>query len=187
MSIAGVVLAGGQSSRYGQAKMFVTFEGEPLYKKSLHALRANKLSPLIIATNEKLRPYFLDSDVYFSLEPVAYEGPLAALHRVMTTYEADWFFVVASDMPYIQASFIKQLCSYSASDYDAIVPKQQTYIQPLAALYHRRLLSAITEALANQRRSMQAVLEAANVNYVPYPSDSPLFININRQQDWPKE
>lgn len=39
MKIAGVVLAGGQSSRYGQPKMFELFAGQPLYKHSLTALQ----------------------------------------------------------------------------------------------------------------------------------------------------
>ena len=39
MKIAGVVLAGGQSSRYGQPKMFELFAGLPLYKQSLIAFQ----------------------------------------------------------------------------------------------------------------------------------------------------
>ena len=39
MKIAGIVLAGGQSSRYGQPKMFEMFAGQPLYKHSLIALQ----------------------------------------------------------------------------------------------------------------------------------------------------
>lgn len=43
MKIAGIVLAGGQSSRYGQPKMFEMFAGQPLYKHSLIALQKNQL------------------------------------------------------------------------------------------------------------------------------------------------
>lgn len=188
MTTAGVVLAGGQSSRYGQPKMFETFQGSPLYEYSLQALRANQLSPLIIATNEALQPYFKAVDCVFSIEQQAYQGPLAALKQIIQTYtNCEWFFVIASDMPYMNAHFVQTLLQQKTADYEAIVPAQADYIQPLAALYHRNVLPAIDEALCQNRCSMKAMLEQVRVQYVHFAEDDATFININRQQDWPKE
>lgn len=187
MNIAGVILAGGQSSRYGQPKMFEPFRGEALYKQSLYALQANQLHPIIIATNAKLQHRFEQEGIVFSIEQTMHQGPLAALSQVMHTYPNDWFFVVASDMPYMNATFVHSLMQYCTPDVYAVVPKQQAYIQTLAALYHRKTLPFIDALLSNNRRSIKALLAQVPVNYVPFADNEPTFININRQQDWPKE
>lgn len=110
MKIAGVVLAGGLSSRYGQPKMFELFAGQPLYKHSLIALQKNQLDPLIIATNAHLQQMFEQEDVQWVIEEQPHQGPLFALHYLMKANpDVEWFFVVASDMPYMNADFIEKM------------------------------------------------------------------------------
>lgn len=92
MNVAGVILAGGQSSRYGQPKMFETFEGLPLYKHSLNALQGNQLNPLVIATNASLQPSFGPENVQWIIEQQPHQGPLFALHHILTAFpEVEWF------------------------------------------------------------------------------------------------
>lgn len=59
MKIAGIVLAGGQSSRYGQPKMFEMFAGQPLYKHSLIALQ--KISWILLLSLQ-MRTYNISLD-----------------------------------------------------------------------------------------------------------------------------
>jgi len=63
MKIAGIVLAGGKSSRYGKPKTFETYQGKYFYQHSVEALKQNSLSPIVIATNENLISYFEQDDV----------------------------------------------------------------------------------------------------------------------------
>ncbi len=185
MKIAGVILAGGQSSRYGQPKMFELFAGQPLYKSSLIALQKNQLEPLIIATNASLQPRFVEEKVQWIIEKQPHQGPLFALHNIMTACpDVEWFFVVASDMPYMNADFIQKMLGYIDNCYDAIVPKQALRLQPLAALYRRTALSKTYQLIMQNKRSMKVLLEQLRVCYVPFEEKNPTFININAQQDW---
>ncbi|OXS68686.1 molybdenum cofactor guanylyltransferase [Lysinibacillus sp. KCTC 33748] len=185
MKIAGVVLAGGQSSRYGQAKMFELFAGLPLYKQSLIALQKNQLHPLIIATNASLQSKFVEDDVQWSIEKQPHQGPLFALHHIMTNFpEVEWFFVIASDMPFINAEFVQTMLTFIDDRYEAIVPKQASRLQPLAALYRRSALPKAHQLVQQNKRSMKVLLEQLQVCYVPFEDDSSTFININSQQDW---
>lgn len=185
--IAGVILAGGQSSRYGEPKMFVTYKEQPLYMQSVQALNV-AVSLCIIATNAVLRPQFQINDVDFLLEEQPHQGPLVALQQVMQHYShVDWFFVLASDMPLINEQFVKTLLDAIDPVVDVIMPTQNEQIQPLAALYHRRILPIIDEAIHAKKRSMKAILHKANVRYITFDETQNYFININRQQDWPKE
>ncbi|MGA3676434.1 molybdenum cofactor guanylyltransferase [Lysinibacillus agricola] len=185
MKIAGVVLAGGQSSRYGQPKMFELFAGQPLYKHSLIALQKNQLQPLIIATNASLQSKFVEEKVQWIIEKQPHQGPLFALQNIMTNFpDVEWFFVVASDMPFIHADFIKTMLTFIDDRYDAIVPKQDSRLQPLAALYRRSALPIANQLVQQNKRSMKVLLEQLQVCYVPFEEESSTFININSQQDW---
>ncbi|MEY9975207.1 molybdenum cofactor guanylyltransferase [Lysinibacillus sp. RC79] len=185
MKIAGVVLAGGQSSRYGQPKMFELFAGLPLYKQSLIALQKNQLHPLIIATNASLQSKFVEEDVQWIIEKQPHQGPLFALHNIMTNFpEVEWFFVIASDMPFINAEFVQTMLTFIDDRYEAIVPKQASRLQPLAALYRRSALPKALQLVQQNKRSMKVLLEQLQVCYVPFEEDSSTFININSQQDW---
>ncbi|MEB2302413.1 molybdenum cofactor guanylyltransferase [Lysinibacillus xylanilyticus] len=185
MKMAGVVLAGGQSSRYGQPKMFESFAGLPLYKQSLIALQKNQLHPLIIATNASLQSKFVEEDVQWIIEKEPHQGPLFALHNIMTNFpEVEWFFVIASDMPFINAEFVQTMLTFIDDRYEAIVPKQASRLQPLAALYRRSALPKAHQLVQHNKRSMKVLLEQLQVCYVPFEEDSSTFININSQQDW---
>lgn len=185
MKIAGVVLAGGQSSRYGQPKMFELFNDQPLYKLSLKALENNQLEPLIIATNASLQSRFSEENVQWIIEKNPHQGPLFALQNIMIHFpDVEWFFVVASDMPFIDADFVQNMLSWIDHQFDAIVPTQDTRIQPLAAIYRRSALPIANQLVQQNKRSMQALLEQLQVCYVPFEIDRTTFININTQQDW---
>lgn len=185
MKIAGVVLAGGQSSRYGQPKMFELFEGQPLYKHSLIALQKNQLDPLILATNTSLQAKFPEEKVHWIIEKQPHQGPLFALQNIMVNSpDVEWFFVVASDMPFITADFVQTMLTLIDDDLDAIVPTQDGRIQPLAAIYRKSALPYANQLVQQNKRSMKALLDQLQVRYVPFAIDSATFININTQQDW---
>lgn len=187
MKIAGVVLAGGQSSRYGHPKMFELFDGRPLYKHSLIALQKNELQPLIIATNAILQPMFVEEKVKWTIEKEPHQGPLFALKNIMTDFpDVEWFFVVASDMPFINADFVQTMLTFIDDRYDAIVPVQASRLQPLAALYRRTALPKANQLAKQNKRSMKVLLEQLQVCYVPFEEENSTFININSHQDWPQ-
>lgn len=185
MKIAGVVLAGGQSSRYGQPKMFELFADQPLYKNSLIALQENRLQPLIIATNASLQSKFAGDKVHLIIEDKPHQGPLSALHNIMINFpDVEWFFMLASDMPYMNADFVQAMLTFIDDRYDAIVPEQVSRIQPLAAIYRRTALSKATRLLQQNKRSMKVLLEQIQVCYVDFEEECSTFVNINTLLDW---
>ncbi|MBM7607745.1 molybdopterin-guanine dinucleotide biosynthesis protein A [Lysinibacillus composti] len=185
MKIAGVVLAGGQSSRYGQPKMFELFNGQPLYKNSLIALQKNQLQPLIIATNANLESKFVEDQIEMIIEKQPHQGPLSALQNILANFQnVEWFFIVASDMPYMNVDFVQTMLTYIDDRYDAIVPKQASRIQPLAALYRRSALPKANLLLQQNKRSMKVLLEQLRVRYVEFEEECSTFVNINTQLDW---
>lgn len=190
MKIAGIVLAGGKSSRYGKPKMFETYQGKYLYQHSVEALKQNSLSPIVIATNENLTSYFEQDDVDFIVEKESetYQGPLFAIYNALSKISnVEWYFVLSCDTPFITSAFVDKMIHLTKNSYyDAIIPTQSGRIHPLLALYHRRSLLKMEQLLAKDKRKMQLLLDEITVLTVSFPTEDEVFININKPKDWRK-
>ena len=73
-------------------------------------------------------------------------------------------------------------------EYDSIIPKHVSGVEPLIGLYHQRTLPVIEEMLNSGDYGLTNLLSKLNVNYLDcnelikkYPR---LFININRMKDY---
>lgn len=185
MKTAGIVLAGGQSSRYGRPKMFEIYNGKPFYIYSVHALAENKLEPVIISTNSLLADGFDKAEVDLIVEKDTHNGPLFAIHHVMKQYdEPEWFFVLSADIPFVTSAFVHQLLQHRHSDYNAIVPVHGEKLQPLLALYHRRCLPVMDTVLQENKRSLMALLKNTKFKTIPFDEEERFFININSENDF---
>lgn len=186
MTIAGIVLAGGQSSRFGQPKMFELYKGKCFYEYSVDALKG--LTPIIISTNRQFSTSFQTSnDILIVEDEHDYKGPLRALYTVFTQMpNTEWFFVLTCDVPFITSRFVHELLSYTKeSVFDAIVPNESGTLQPLLALYHRRCLPQLEALIIQNKNSMKALLDALNVQTVPFTTQK-MFTNINSREEWQK-
>ncbi|AZB43135.1 molybdenum cofactor guanylyltransferase [Bacillus sp. FJAT-42376] len=188
MKMAGVVLAGGRSSRFGKPKMFEIHNGKAFYEHSLDALKFNQLSPLVISTNEELVQQFQREDVRLIVEKesASYQGPLYAIHNVMSSMDsAEWFFILSCDIPFVTNEFVSEMISFAQdSEADAVVPVQGGRIQPLMALYHKRTMPSFEKMLAADEHKLAHLLNELHVLTIPFSEDDAAFININHAKDW---
>ncbi|MFS0787851.1 molybdenum cofactor guanylyltransferase [Shouchella sp. 1P09AA] len=186
MNIAGLVLAGGKSSRYGTQKLFAEYEGAPLVLKSVRAFQKASLSYYIV-TNEELAAYFNKTDP-FIIEQTPHEGPLSALYTGLHYVQQHNFThvqVLAGDLPYIDESFtvFMQQQLYRHPDSDILLPVHRGLDQPLHGLYHVNCLSKI-ERLLPDYSSMRALYSTVHTKRINFSDEVPYFKNINRITDW---
>ncbi|WP_368505380.1 molybdenum cofactor guanylyltransferase [Alkalihalophilus sp. As8PL] len=185
-----MILAGGQSSRYGKPKMFEQYKGIPFYRHSVSALTGSGIESVYIITNEQLSEHFDQTDVNVLVEKESHKGPLAALTFAMDSIkEADWYIVLAADIPFITPELVRSLIDHTTDTdptIDAIVPVTGEKEQPLIAMYHRRCLPIALELLENNQKSMRPLLQKGNVKYIQFPDTQVEFTNINYESDWKK-
>ncbi|WP_054705323.1 molybdenum cofactor guanylyltransferase [Bacillus sp. JCM 19041] len=143
MKVAGLLLAGGRSSRYGKQKLFETYKNEPLFMKSVRAMCEAGIDDVYVVTNKELVSDFHTLPTICEQTP--FEGPLYALFEGMTRLKESGFShfqVLAGDLPEIDASMVKYLMKTATAhdDSDIFLPEHLGRLQPLHGLYHRRCL-----------------------------------------------
>jgi molybdopterin-guanine dinucleotide biosynthesis protein A len=185
-NITGVVLAGGQSSRFGGNKALALWRGKFLIQHTRDTLAAVFSSSLLI-TNTPEQFEFLNmpmiSDRYQNM------GPLAGIHAALLHTGKPWIFVIGCDMPAVTPDLINFLCGFASEEYDAVIPWLLTGAEPLCGLYHKTALDKIELQLQNKRAQVKELLEILSVRRVTeeelqlVTGSFQVFSNVNREQD----
>ncbi|WP_436910180.1 molybdenum cofactor guanylyltransferase [Halosimplex marinum] len=204
--VRGVVLAGGRSTRFGDAdKALATFEGRPLVARAVDAVAAATDRPplLSVATDEqaeRLGDALGDRPVEPVRDDPSLSGPLAGLAAAVAATDAPWLFACACDMPLVSPESIEALrARLPATDAatertateggerpEAVVPIVDGYDQPLHALYRR---SALDHALGDLAAgdALMALLDGLAVERVAAEAvDAPLAeatTNVNTRAE----
>ncbi|QQK78790.1 molybdenum cofactor guanylyltransferase [Salicibibacter cibi] len=189
MNVAGLVLAGGRSSRYGKQKLFESFHGKPLYQQSLAAMQNAGIPSVYIITNRELAPVFENHPVIIEEHP--HGGPLRALHKAMEKLSEErfeWIQTLPGDVPFVDGDTVRNILQAAKQhpNSDIILPTTDARFQPLHAAYHMRCLPELRE-LVKKESSMKALYDNVKTHQLMFPANHPAFININRPEDWRHE
>jgi molybdopterin-guanine dinucleotide biosynthesis protein A len=173
--VAGFILAGGASSRMGRDKALLDFGGVSLL---LHTARL--LEPLVATVTVVGPPR---SYAALGLRAIADEenapgrpektgrGPLAGIAAALAATHSRWNLIVACDLPYLSAEWLNWLLSRALrSRGEAVIPRTERGIEPLAAVYRRECGATITAALARGVRKVSDAIGELRVDLV-YPRE----------------
>ena len=145
---AGIVLAGGRSSRMGTPKAWLDWHGTTLLRRTCNIVARGAGGPVVVvrAGGQELPP--LPRDVRVVEDAREGRGPLQGLLAGLAAVDHDIAFVAATDMPFLHPRFVAAVCA-AARDADAAVPRLDGFRQPLAAAY-RPVLVPLIEALIDE-------------------------------------
>lgn len=188
LAYSAVILAGGDSKRMGTNKAFLK-----LGNKSLIEIIFQKLDSLfseVIVVTDHLEefsylPVKLAGDVITQGEKSALRG----IHAGLLSSTAPASFVVACDMPFISLPLVNFMANF-ASRYDAVIPRIESYYQPLFAFYHRTTLKVITSFLEKNLFKIAGFYPEINIKEIHEETVryfDPLmlsFFNINTKEDY---
>lgn len=184
--ITGVVLAGGQSSRFGSNKAMAMWRGKFLIQHARDTL-ASVFSDCLLITNTPEQYAFLNmpmiKDRYQNM------GPLAGIHAALRHTGKLWIFVMGCDMPAVTPDVITLLCSFAKEEFDAVIPWQEKGAEPLCGLYHKTALSKIELQLQSKKAQVRQLLEQLSVRKVKeeellaVTGGLTVFYNVNSAQD----
>jgi len=183
ISISGFILAGGKSRRMGTDKALLTFQEEPLL---VHMTKL--IEPF--CDNLAISGQNLDYSTFgIEMIPDLYSdcGPIAGIFSALKYSVSDWNLLVSVDVPFVNEELFLFLIS-NIGEYDCVIPRHASGVEPLIGLYHRRILPVIEEMIKSGDYRITNLLSKLNIQYLDcnnlikkYPR---LFMNINRMEDY---
>lgn len=180
MSVAGFLLAGGQSRRMGQDKALLPFRGRPLALSMLERL-ASVAHPVILLGDPQ-RYQHLGVPVWPDLHPD--HGPLEAICGALERTSSDWNLFVPVDLPAFPPAGLQQLLAEPRDNLAAIVAHPAPGpLQALAGVYHRNAAPALRQCLTQGERAPKRAL--LSLAWRPWTTGDPRwFRNCNTPEEW---
>jgi molybdenum cofactor guanylyltransferase len=158
-SIAGLVLAGGKSSRMGQDKALLDYQGQPLLRYQMQKLEDVGCQPIAISAPPGRGYEKFTKLVIKDLIPNL--GPMGGIYSVLKKLEdVEKILVLGVDLPNVTTEFLSRLIEKSEG-YDATFPVSRHGAEPLCAIYQAKLcLSVIEERIQLDDLSLQRFINA---------------------------
>lgn len=186
IGISAAILAGGQSSRMGSNKAFVTVGGKPIIERVIERVSA-LTDDLVIVTNSAQEYAHLNVPLHGDLLPG--KGPLGGLYTAISVTANPYTLVVSCDQPFLNGDLLRYLIGLTEG-YDVVVPlAADGYPQSMHAIYGKGCLPAIRGSLEMDRLKMISffpgvrVREVAGAEIEQIDPQRTSFINVNTPED----
>jgi molybdopterin-guanine dinucleotide biosynthesis protein A len=160
---AGVVLAGGRSTRFeGGDKAVADLAGVPMVRRVVDRLARAVDAVVVNCRAEQVDPIAealagAAPDPTFAVDADPDRGPVGGIATGLAAVDAPYTAVVACDMPFVDPAFVRALFGW-ADGHDAAVPRPDDWFQPTQAVY--RTVSTRRACEAALARGDARVVEA---------------------------
>ncbi|MGH3772727.1 MAG: molybdenum cofactor guanylyltransferase, partial [Pseudonocardiaceae bacterium] len=147
---AGVVLAGGRSSRMGTSKAALEWHGSTLLRRTLGVLARSVEGPLVVVRAPDQPLPEVPPLVEVVADPAEGLGPLQGIAAGLAALadRAPAAFVCSTDLPFLHPAFVRRVLTALTDDFDVVLPIARGYPQPLAAAYRVTLAPLVAELVA---------------------------------------
>jgi molybdopterin-guanine dinucleotide biosynthesis protein A len=165
----------------GQNKALMSLGSSRLIDRVVHVLR-DIFAELLLVTNSP--ESYADLGVPMVRDVFAEKGSLGGIYSAVYHAPAPRCFVVACDMPFLQATVIRYLINQMA-DHDVVMPDVHGEMQPLHAVYSKACLAPIRQRLDANRLKIIDFLPDVRVRVVttgemtPFDPELRTFQNLN--------
>lgn len=182
--ITGVILAGGQSRRFGQDKARVVFgpEKKPILLNIFYLLENLRLSPIVISDRDDR---YRDLGISCKTDLIANKGPLGGIYTALQTTEREKILVLTCDMPFIGMGMLRKILKLGRISDHGIVYGTDHELQPFPGIYTKKDLSLIKNLLDSEQLEMKNFLmKKPKLRVIPIQLGTSDFFNMNTQEDY---
>jgi len=185
LTVSGIVLAGGQSSRLGMDKSFVNVNGQSLIEQIVAKL-ARLSDDVIIVTNSPEKYDHLEVRVVGDIYPG--KGALGGIYSGLRAAANTHSLVVACDMPFLDLNLLRYMILL-ARGHDVVIPRVGGLPEPLHAIYSKSCLEPIDRLLTRKELKIIDFFSEVRVRYVEegevdiFDPQHLSFFNVNTLSD----
>lgn len=170
--VAGVLLVGGASRRFGSPKALAVYEGETLAERAHRAL-AEAFDRVVVVGKAADR---LDLPFPVVDDGSGVRAPIVGVAAALREAGAELCVVLPTDMPRVTPALLRSLAA-GADGVDAAVPQTG----PLPGAYRRAALRVLEERIAAGELALHGALAELETRVVE--CDEALLANVNEPTD----
>ncbi|MCX8031556.1 MAG: molybdenum cofactor guanylyltransferase [Thermodesulfovibrionales bacterium] len=186
--LSGVVLAGGENSRFPILKGFLKIDGITIIEKNIHILQT-LCKDVLISTNKPELYFKFKVNMIADLYPAS--GPMAGIHSSLINAIYDNLLVIACDMPFLNSNLLAYLIKkHFEGNNLATIPSFRNKIQPLCGIYNKKIIPPLEKHLEDRKNSLYLFLKDIKINIINEKEIKNIdpfghtFININTIDDF---
>ena len=187
-TIFGIILAGGESSRFGRAKLFAPLGGAPMASWGVRALKVAGLTVGVVSDEEGVEDALgvpARADLKAGLGPIG--GLWTALEWARERGD-DGVLLLGCDMPLVSEAMLGTVLGWSQTA-PAVVPMGPEGPEPLCALYRAACAPVVEHRLRSGDLSMRGLVEAVGAVLIgeevvaEVANPRVTFLNVNTVED----
>jgi molybdenum cofactor guanylyltransferase len=165
VAAAGIVLAGGRSSRMGSPKAALEWHGSTLLRRVTSVLARSVDGPVVVVRAPGQALPELPAAIEVVEDPREGLGPLQGLAAglVAVADRAPVAFLSATDVPFLHPAFVRRVLEALDDDADVALPDAAGHPQPLAAAYRTALAPLVAGLVAEDRLRPAFLFERCRV------------------------
>jgi molybdenum cofactor guanylyltransferase len=162
---AGIVLAGGRSSRMGSPKAALEWHGSTLLRRVVGIVARGVDGPVVVVRAPGQPLPVLPDAVEVVDDAREGRGPLQGLAAGLDAVRdrAAAAYVSSTDVPLLHPRFIRRVLAALEPDVDVVLPHVGGFPHPLAAAYRTELVDAVERLIAEDRMRPAFLFEACRV------------------------
>lgn len=190
--IAGYVMAGGESARFGSDKALAEFSGRAMVLRMTELLGQVARETFVVGGVEK----YARLGVNCIPDRWPGQGPLGGIITALLysrSYAADseWNLIVSCDMPFLTADWLRFLSERAASSSaEVLLPHSASGPEPLCACYRTDAAEGLRGVFESGVRKITEALQQVKTEVLDerdwkrFDSSGRLFWNMNTQADY---
>jgi molybdenum cofactor guanylyltransferase len=190
--VAGYVLAGGGSTRFGRDKVLVEVGGTPMLRRMIELLRHVTRQVKIVAKANKYATF--GAEIVEDRWPG--EGPLGGIITALedatrSAARPEWNLILSCDMPFLTRDWLAFLCERaSRGKVQVIFPHSASGPEPLCACWQTAAVAKLRSGFESGVRKVTegiALLRAEvldEADWKRFDGEGRLFWNMNTAADY---
>jgi molybdopterin-guanine dinucleotide biosynthesis protein A len=162
---AGIVLAGGRSSRMGSPKAALEWHGSTLLRRVVGIVGRSVDGPVVVVRAPGQSLPVLPEGVEVIEDAREGRGPLQGLAAGLGVLRgrAAAAYASSTDVPLLHPRFVRRVVDALDVDVDVVLPSVGGFRHPLAAAYRTELADAVERLIAEDRMRPAFLFEACRV------------------------